>query len=859
MSNTQRIVDAARSVSPPASSLIVRLLRMTDSVAARLVIVVIVTGLIGFGIIGFSTSLRLTEQLGQQARALGDLSEAQIAERLRSETALAQARISQIEASTAMQTRVAARRPDVVAAAQSDNDVVIRETLRRVSENSDLPRLLAADESGLVIGTSWATELLDLNARAKAANLFDGLPHVLKQSTRGRPFTVMRLVPLSNELQQLLRLEVRPMLAHVAIEPMFDDFGETVGALIAIRPLARHEKTLEQFSMLAGSGIVLMHNGRVVSSAGEPNVTFYNGENGVLVRSTEGDHLGRCVTHAAETQICTFTRASHVENARNEMFKIGEEHGRAQMRDFLTWSGFALLIMVGALLVALKRVMRGLAPLASTARAIAAGNLEMPFRASGVGEIRSLGHAFEKMIANLRESTLRIRTLAFFDGVTQLANREKILTDAPGLIEESGQGALFFIDLDGFKAINDSFGHKAGDILLRKVAERLTALLIKDYSNYKTLLARLGGDEFAILVAGLGTDHAATRVATDIIACLRPPVALEGNVATVGASVGIALYPTSARTYDELLVNADLAMYSAKQSGRNTFANFNARLAEDAQAQRVLENDLIEAIESGSLSVYFQPKILCANGEIRGVEALARWFHPTQGTIPPGIFIKLAEQTGLIRDLGRVILKKALVEIGRLLDDGADVILSVNITAVDIEDPKFPAEVIRVLQETGFPPERLELEVTESIAATNANIVGERMNVLRQFGVRFSMDDFGAGYSNLATMARLPFDTLKIDRSLAHGSAGDVERQTILNAAIGLARDLGFDTVVEGVEDPADLTFVVDAGATYVQGYIFSPPVDIENLAVMLDPERMVVGRDNEARNSALHRTAQAG
>jgi EAL domain-containing protein (putative c-di-GMP-specific phosphodiesterase class I) len=265
------------------------------------------------------------------------------------------------------------------------------------------------------------------------------------------------------------------------------------------------------------------------------------------------------------------------------------------------------------------------------------------------------------------------------------------------------------------------------------------------------------------------------------------------------------------------------------------------------------------AIRNEELVVHYQPKVSCADGRILGVEALARWHHPKEGNIPPQRFIKIAEEIGLIMEIDRFVLRRALAEIGGLIRAGSNLVLAVNVAASDIEDPLFIKDIVTSVREADFPPRHLEIEVTESVAMRNPDVVRERISLLRQLGIRFAMDDFGAGYSNLSTLARLPFDAVKLDRTLVAGVAEDREKQTILRLALGLADELGFETVVEGVETAEDLRFAAENGATMAQGYIFSPALPLEEFAVLLQPSLLasaveVVPRRNGAeRQTAAH------
>ncbi len=803
----------------------------------RLVAVVLATGILGLGLIGGSTALRLQQQLSHQAAALGALSEEQLARRLDGEAQLARARIEVLGADTASRLRQIAQRADVARAVASNNDVTIRDLLSIIASTTGFERLIAFDETGRVIGANKPLDLLALNRSLEGITV--DLGTILKENSRAHPRGQESTLELKSHELSALGLPQRHTIAHTALEPVFDDFGDLIGAVAAIRPLARMERTLENFTSLANAGVVIMTgNNEIVSSAGPKDVSFSDAttRSAGLHRADDGNYVARCVEYEATLKVCTFASASLVTTTRDQMFQIGESHTRSLMWQFLASAALTLAALIVAMLVAVKHFTKGLSELARTAQEIAGGNLDVAFQATGIGEVRSLGLAFERMLTHLQASTRKIRQLAFYDAVSRIPNREKMRIDAPALIGATTSGALFFLDLDGFKSINDTFGHKAGDELLSMVADRLSNLLTSK-SPTKTLLARVGGDEFVAIIAGVDTLEAARLSAREMIETLQCPFKLQSNHATIGVSIGIAIYPADGRSYDDLLIRADLAMYVAKNAGRNTHAFFTSDLIEDARARHALEADLALAIRNEELSVRYQPKVSCLDGRIVGVEALARWQHPTRGEIPPHRFIKIAEEIGLIMEIDRFVLRRALVEVGDLIRAGSKIVLAVNVAATDIEDAQFIKSIVTVVRETDFPAEYLEFEVTESIAMRNAEVVRERISLLRKLGIRFAMDDFGAGYSNLSTMASLPFDTVKLDRTLAAGVSADREKQTILRLALRLADELGFETVVEGVETAEDLWFVAENGATMVQGYIFSPPVSLDEFAALLQPK----------------------
>ena len=375
------------------------------------------------------------------------------------------------------------------------------------------------------------------------------------------------------------------------------------------------------------------------------------------------------------------------------------------------------------------------------------------------------------------------------------------------------------------------------------MSERLSGFFAdvaaKQQRTDNVTIARVGGDEFVMVIPNEQDPERLGKLAKDLLEKLCVPFEINGSHVNIGASIGITVFPNDGKTYEELLINADLAMYAAKERGRNTFALFTAEIAESAKTRLALEHDLKNAVRTKQLSVQYQPTICCKDGSIRGVEALARWQHPTLGNISPERFISIAEETGLVREIDRLVLQKAIEDIGGLMKSDLDIVLAVNISAAGIEDPFLVGEIAELIEVTGFDPTRLELEITESVAMRDPDSVCKSITGLRKLGIRLAIDDFGAGYSNLATLARLPFDTVKLDRSLVSGLASDREKQTIVKLGLTLASELGFETVVEGIEKLEELEFVATFGATFAQGFLFSPPVPVGELSTLLQPARL--------------------
>jgi diguanylate cyclase (GGDEF)-like protein len=538
-----------------------------------------------------------------------------------------------------------------------------------------------------------------------------------------------------------------------------------------------------------------------------------------------------------------YTDVAEAMASQQQMFRIGAEQTRALMGSFLILAAGSLVALVGALLLSVRHVTHGLPQLSRAAAAVAQGNLEVPFRASGVGEVHSLGVAFETMLTNLRSSLGRIRQLAFYDPVTGLANREKIKLDGEVLIKalKHRETAVFLcVDVTRFKSINDTFGHKCGDNLLREFGNRLHGFFAGLQASgeiVESFVARIGEDEFLAIVR-CASDQVDIRACTErLTGRLSEPYEIGSTRIMTGATIGIAACPAHGSDYDTLLMNADIAMYDAKRKGRGSYAVFTPDAAEMVQERLAIEHDLKVAVSERRFQVHYQPKISCADGTIVGVEALVRWSHPKRGYISPGKFIAIAEETGLVPDIALFVLDRAINEIGRIIDDGLSVTAAVNVSVLQLEDLHFSQTVETLLAKARFKPQALELEITESMAMRDSEVVQKQILRLREIGVRIAIDDFGTGYSNLAALARLPIDTIKLDRSLVQDVSSNIEKQTIVRTIFGLARSFGFKTVVEGVETHAELDFLVREGADMAQGYLFSPAVTIETINLLLRPK----------------------
>ncbi|MBA2467508.1 MAG: EAL domain-containing protein [Sphingomonas sp.] len=420
-----------------------------------------------------------------------------------------------------------------------------------------------------------------------------------------------------------------------------------------------------------------------------------------------------------------------------------------------------------------------------------------------------------------RRSEQEISRLARFDSLTGLPNRalmRQTLDEALRNASSRHKGcALFLIDLDRFKNVNDTLGHPVGDALLRQVAERLK-LVMGEHGQ----VGRLGGDEFKAVLPGTVDIGFLEPLARTLIEQVSRPYSIEGHRVKIGASVGIAIGDPGRTCADSLIRNADLALYAAKGAGRGKHCFYEPAMHSDLSDRQVLENDLGQAIDRGELSVVYQPIVRAAGEEICGFEALVRWSHPVRGPISPDKFIPLAEECGLIKRIGEWVLKTALLEAANWPDQ---VLVAVNLSPVQFNDPAIVDIVGALLRETEVRAERLELEITEGVFLAEGDTTDETFAGLKRLGVRLALDDFGTGYSSLGYLKKAPFDKIKIDQSFVRGAASKTNRNSaIIRAIVTLAETLGMDTTAEGVETHDDLHLIRDLGVSQVQGYIFGRP-----------------------------------
>jgi diguanylate cyclase (GGDEF)-like protein len=433
-------------------------------------------------------------------------------------------------------------------------------------------------------------------------------------------------------------------------------------------------------------------------------------------------------------------------------------------------------------------------------------------------------------ITERRRAEKKIAHMAHHDALTDLPNRVLLRERLASAIADLGPGqqlAVFYLDLDNFKSINDTLGHQFGDALLKTIAGRLLGSV-----DSKVTVARVGGDEFAIILSSLGQLADAATLAQRICEAVRAPCDLSGHAVLSETSIGISIAPDDGIEPDELLKNADLALYRAKADGRGTYRFFEPEMDAIIKARRTLESEIRHAMIEGQFILHYQPILNLAENRISCCEALVRWQHPNRGLVPPIEFISVAEEIGLIVPLGEWVLRKACADAALW---PSDVKVAVNLSPIQMANANLVPMVVNALAASGLPAKRLELEITESVMMQNTEVTLAALYRLHELGVKISMDDFGTGYSALSYLRQFPFDKLKIDRSFIMDLSKDDDALAIVRAVTSMAMSLGMITTAEGVETAEQLERVRLVGCNEVQGFFISRPLQIENLSRVIE------------------------
>ncbi|GAB5415562.1 MAG: hypothetical protein Cons2KO_31650 [Congregibacter sp.] len=537
--------------------------------------------------------------------------------------------------------------------------------------------------------------------------------------------------------------------------------------------------------------------------------------------------------------------------------------------------------------ISTRRITAPIAELAQRAEDIASGKQTETLRVSGSGEIGEIAKVLNNIITGLHvhtrqmdtdrkilnlkvserteqltkhkeeldkaqqtvtETKDRLRHLAYFDPLTSLPNRRLFTEQLTLLLRLAARNkekvGLVLIDIDNFKRINESLGTKGGDRLLQLIAERLTQgvresdLLHRRLDDEASIidLSRMGGDEFTLVLNQVEGAEAAKLVAKRLTAAIEQPFLIGHQEVMITASMGIALSPQHAADVESLRRAADSAMMEAKKLGRNRVLVYDESM-ESANRERLqLENDLRKAVERGQLLLHFQPQVRAGDGVIVGVESLVRWNHPTQGLVPPFKWIPVAEELGIIEDIGNWVLREACACLTRLRDAGLELPkVSVNVSALQFNE-NFAKTVKATLESTGLAPESLELELTEGIMINDEEHTVAQVQRLKDLGIRLSIDDFGTGYSSLSYLSRFPLDEIKIDRSFVLGLSKGQRNVELVRAIIAMSKSLGLEIVVEGVESIEELSFFINQEVEVIQGFLFSAPVPEDKLRQLLAP-----------------------
>jgi len=516
----------------------------------------------------------------------------------------------------------------------------------------------------------------------------------------------------------------------------------------------------------------------------------------------------------------------------------------------LTIFAVGVAIAAGLAFIVAFLISRPLEQIIAASRKMGAGDVSARVKVMSSNlipaEFRAVEQSFNAMAGQIHQNINQIESLAYIDTVTGLPNRECFRTtvevDLVKLGETGESGAMVFIDLDGFKSVNDAMGHDIGDELLMHFAHRVSTVLKlpigksgkpaldDEMRECKTTFARLGGDEFAVFLPNAGDDEAVLAQVEDILEATGKPFLLGNNEVFIGASAGVARFPQDGDSYKRIVNQADAAMYRAKRSGKNTVCLFDALSDAAGIEEHQIEREIRSALHNDEIVLYYQPKVACKDGRVTGLEALIRWQHPERGLLLSGSFVPFIESSDLIIEVGEWVLKKAARQILDLTRKGRIFPISVNISAGHFADGAFADRTIEIVNESGIEPSLLEIEVTEAAALGDLDYAKRSLEKIRDSGIRVAIDDFGKGYSNLSPIASLPFDVVKIDMSIIARITTEERMRVIVESIIDLASGLNCVTVAKGVETEDQAQCLKQLGSDQLQGFLYAVPMLIDEM-----------------------------
>ncbi|WP_410512717.1 EAL domain-containing protein [Paenibacillus sp. BR2-3] len=492
-----------------------------------------------------------------------------------------------------------------------------------------------------------------------------------------------------------------------------------------------------------------------------------------------------------------------------------------------------LLMCIASLIFVNRFILKRMASLIRNIRTIGSSH-DLSFRIKNIGrdEFSDVEHEFNRMISSLQSAQERLKLQATLDPLTQLPNRSFFFAKLNEAIEKARKNnlqiALLFIDIDNFKTVNDSWGHDYGDAILKEIAKRITSAM-----GDNDLVSRLGGDEFTILLADIGEKGDITAHLSRIQEALSAPHMIHDHLLYITASIGVSVYPQNGKDADFLVKQADLAMFHVKQTGRNNFFQYSDTLEESVRRKKVLGQQLLSAIANQELEIHYQPILSAGTLEVIKVEALLRWNSPTYGSVSPAEFIPLAESNGSIVNIGRWVFKQVCADLCSFHKQGLPLKAAVNISAMQLMQPRLLDELLEALEESGLTPYSLELEITESILMSGDSFF-TTLQQLREHGFRISLDDFGTGFSSLSYLRRFPVDVIKIDRSFISEITPGQSDDTLVKAIIELSHNLGLLVVSEGIELMTQFDMLRSLGSDELQGYFISKPLKISGIISFL-------------------------